>query len=188
LFIAIELPQLIHEALGGLQARLKKLDSDQIVGWTGPNGIHLTLKFIGETDSARVEAIHAAMRVGCRDHQPFDLCANGIGAFPNSSQPRVVWVGLAGDLEALARLQTNIETAIVPLGYPSEDRPFSPHLTLGRVKRASGGEVRRLGEKLAHETVGQIGAWYVDRIALMCSDLKPTGAVYTQLAQIVMNQ
>jgi 2'-5' RNA ligase len=106
----------------------------------------------------------------------------GLGCFPNARRPRVVWVGLDEPTGALARLREAVEAEVAPLGFPTERRPFSPHLTLGRVnRRASKSEVREIGQVVAASMVGQIDEMTVTLVSYIKSDLRPTGAVYTTL-------
>ncbi|MCC7210195.1 MAG: RNA 2',3'-cyclic phosphodiesterase, partial [Anaerolineae bacterium] len=153
--------------------------------WTGIDGVHLTLKFLGDTPAARLAAIEAGLRDAAARRGPFALHVEGVGCFPNTRRPRVVWAGVGGELAALGALQDSVERAIAPLGFPREDRAFSPHLTLGRARQdappvalaALGAQVEWLAG--AHE---RGTAWMVTAVSLMRSELKPSGAVYTQLA------
>jgi 2'-5' RNA ligase len=118
-------------------------------------------------------------------HPPFSLTVGGLGCFPNFRRPRVVWVGVDGEMDALHALHDAVEGAIAPLGYPTEKRPFNPHLTLGRVsRRASKGEAAALGRVLEGVRVGELGQIAVGGFSLMRSQLRPSGAVYTQLAYV----
>lgn len=188
LFIAIELPGAVKAALAKLQTALKALDRESAVRWTQPDSIHLTLKFIGETDAANIEAIRAALAAAAQKYPPFDLAVAGAGCFPNLRKPRVVWAGVESDgaaLRTLGALRAAIEAGVAPLGYPTENRPFSPHLTLGRIRegapvKAAGGFGAALEQ--AQNTIGQLAAWRVSAVSLMQSELWPSGAVYTRLA------
>jgi 2'-5' RNA ligase len=187
LFIAVELPTAVLAALTALQKRLKTLDRERAIRWTAAEGVHLTLKFLGETTSDRIPAIVTGLEQAAGGKTPFDLSMTGVGCFPNLQRPRVVWAGLRGDMGALRRLQEAVEEHIAPLGYPTEARAFSPHLTLGRARReASTGALAAFGKQI--EQVGAATAeavnWRVEAVSLMRSDLKPSGALYTRLAHV----
>jgi 2'-5' RNA ligase len=184
LFIAVELPASLQASLGRLQDELTRHAPPDVVRWVRPESIHLTLKFLGDVPFSQRPAIEREMAQAAA-HAPFDLTARGLGCFPNFKRPRVVWVGLAGNQDALRALRDTVERAIAPLGYPTEKRDFNPHLTLGRVKKHAGKSgVQRLGEQLAPIDPGVLGAISVTGISLMRSQLQPGGAVYTQLAHV----
>lgn len=185
LFIALPLPETVERALTDLQQRFKHFDSQRAVRWTAVNSIHLTLKFLGDTSEELIPTIESALRTAVKGQSPFGLQISGAGSFPNLRKPRVVWAGLSGDLAALTRLQTAVEANIAPLGYPAEDRPFVPHLTLGRARQtASITALAALGEQIKQANVGMLAQWEANEVYLMRSELKPTGAIYTQLAGI----
>jgi 2'-5' RNA ligase len=180
-FIAIELSTDILRQLENLQARMKQNVPSGLVRWTRPEGIHLTLKFLGEVPADQTEAIADAMRRACAPYTPFSLSVAGVGCFPNPQRPRVVWVGIDEPTGALAGLQRDIERAMKPLGFAPENRAFTPHLTLGRVKGGRRDELEALGT-YACSCVVQATAQEVTAVSLMRSDLRPSGAVYTELA------
>lgn len=184
LFVALELPDSILAALEDVQSKLQGKLPARAVRWVRGEGIHLTLKFLGETPATQCEAITDAVRAACAGHRSLTLRAAGLGCFPNPGRPRVVWVGLAGDLDRLARLQQAVEAALEPLGFRPEGRPFSPHLTLGRVKDASPADVKAVGRVIEGTTLGTLGEWTADAVSLMRSELGPGGARYTCLAEI----
>jgi 2'-5' RNA ligase len=180
-FIAIELTPEILKALGDLQDRLKQDVPPKLVRWVRPQGIHLTLKFLGDVPRTKVDVIAEALRDACAPHAPFSFSVGRMGCFPNPYRPRVVWVGVDEPSGALARLQRDVERAIGPLGFPPEKRRFSPHLTLGRVKGGSRDAVAALGEYVSRATV-RVGEQQAAAVHLMRSELLPGGAVYTELA------
>jgi len=181
-FIAIELSEELKASLARLQ-ELIKLGSESYVKWVDPQGMHLTLKFLGNISVDKVSAISEAIAEVARSVAPFRLELTESGAFPNTKAPRVAWVGLGGDLESLLRLQRGIDQALIPLGFPPEARAFSPHLTLGRVRdQATPQERRRLGERMASLEVQGQPSLYVDRVSLMRSQLTSKGAIYSRLS------
>ncbi len=181
-FIAIELSEELKASLARLQD-LIKLGSESYVKWVDPQGIHLTLKFLGNISVDKVSAISEAIAEVARSVAPFRLEITEFGAFPNTKAPRVAWVGLGGDLERLLTLQRGIDQALIPLGFPPEARAFSPHLTLGRVRdQATPQERRKLGERVASLEVQGQPSLYVDRVSLMRSQLTSKGAIYSRLS------
>lgn len=184
-FIAIELDDELKDKLGRLQDRLRAQLSPHSVRWVHPRGIHLTLKFLGDTPLEKVEEVQAALAQAAVEAGPFAFTVAGLGCFPNTRQPRVVWVGVQELTGSLVRLRDAVEDRVAPLGFPTEGRRFSPHLTLGRVqRRASKSEVRELGEVVAAHTTGVLDEMAVTAVSYIKSDLRPSGAVYTTLAEV----
>ncbi len=184
-FIAIELTEELLDRLVQVQEELRRDAWADQVRWVRPEGIHLTLKFLGNVPEDRIPAIEQALHQAITETgvEPFTLRAGGLGAFPNFRRPAVIWVGVQGEVEPLQRLQEAIEAAMEELGFQREDRPFHPHLTLGRVhRRAGSGYRRKLGEALQAYDVGEVGDMQVEEVTLMRSQLHPKGAIYTQLA------
>jgi 2'-5' RNA ligase len=183
-FIAIELPEAILAGLDNIEARLKPQMPRDTIRWVKADSVHLTLKFLGQVPSDQLELIALTLRSAVGAHAPFALEVKGAGCFPNVHRPRVIWVGVHESEHRLHGLQRTVENAIAPLGYPTEIRDFTPHLTLGRVAR----DVRQIDQKKIGEVVqaaeiGSLGSWDVKQVALIRSDLKPSGAEYTVLVQ-----
>ena len=186
-FIAIELDEELSDNLGRLRDRLAGQVAPGSVRWVRPEGIHLTLKFLGDTPVDQVEKVQAALAQATAGVGPFSFSVTGLGCFPNTRQPRVVWVGIQELSGVLPRLRDAVEDHVAPLGFPTERRRFSPHLTLGRVqRRASKSEVREIGQVVASSTVGIVGEMTVTSVFYIKSDLKPSGAVYTTLSEAVL--
>ena len=181
-FIAIELDEELKAHLRHIQDRLREEMPPRSVRWVRPEGVHLTLKFLGDTPLAQIEAVQAALGRAAAQVGPFRFEVGGLGCFPHSRRPRVVWVGLHEPTGALAKLHKAIEAQVAPLGFPTEKRAFHPHLTLGRVQRwASKSEVRQVGEIVAASALGTLDEMAVERVCHIRSDLRPSGAVYTTL-------
>ncbi|HHS96806.1 MAG TPA: RNA 2',3'-cyclic phosphodiesterase [Chloroflexi bacterium] len=154
------------------------------VRWVRAEGIHLTLKFLGETPVAKLPEIKGALAAVARNAPPSTFTVEGLGCFPNLRRPRVIWVGVQEPTGRLAALQDAIEEVMAPFGYPPEGRGFTPHLTLGRVnRRVSPGDRARIGEVVSAADVGLLGEAPADRFVLFRSVLKPTGAEYSVLAE-----
>jgi 2'-5' RNA ligase len=179
-FIAIELSDEVRGALSRIQEQLK--ESVGGVRWVQPASIHLTLKFLGDIRPEQVQPIAAAAAGVVEGEPPFSLGLSGLGAFPGTRKPRVIWVGIVGEVERLGRLQARLDKALEPLGFAAEHRAFRPHLTLGRVK-----DPRRppdLTRPLADVSVPRCNSFDVHEILLYKSDLRPTGAIYTKLQHL----
>ena len=183
-FIAIELPPDIKAALNRLQTALGA-GKDTSVKWVSPNSIHLTLKFLGNIDPEAIPQITSAMEKSVKNAKPFSLQLSAIGAFPNARSPRVVWVGLKGDTEVLSELQKHLERSLDAVGFPPENKPFSPHLTLGRVRNQIRPNQRRaLAELLSAAKLKATPIFQINSIDLMKSELTQKGAIYTKLAAV----
>jgi 2'-5' RNA ligase len=179
-FIAIDLPLYIQQQLADILVQLKKPDVTA-VRWVPAQNIHLTIKFLGDVSPANLEILTRILQAEVSRFRPFEIKIGGLGAFPSIRRPRVIWVGVEAP-PTLQSLQRAIETETVRLGYPVEERPFSPHLTLGRVAHnASPDEVRKVADSLTSMKVGELGKAVIDHVRLFRSDLQPGGAVYTPL-------
>lgn len=155
------------------------------VRWVHPGGIHLTVKFLGDVEPTLVSTIAEAMGRAAAGGSPFRLQLSGLGMFPSERTPRVLWAGVAGDLAALEALQGRVEAEMSALSIPPEKRPFSPHLTLGRVpQETSEGLRRRVGAALLSTSLDPTGPWQVETLHLMLSDPAPGGAIYSTLASV----
>lgn len=187
-FIAIELNAALRHALADAQARLQRDPVARAIRWVAPENIHLTLKFLGELDAAQLPALQRAVADACARGAPFTLTLGGAGAFPNLRQPNVVWIGARGQIADAARLAEQIDVACAALGLAREARAFTPHLTLGRVKReASSSERQRIGALITQTHIGDLGALHVEHVSVMKSVLTPRGSVYTRLAMCQLN-
>jgi 2'-5' RNA ligase len=181
-FIAVPLPRRVREAAGALQGLLKGQGGR--LKWVRPDGMHLTLKFLGDVDPARVPEIEQALAAAAGSAAPFTLDVRGIGVFPGMRKPRVLWMGVKGQLDLLSALQVAVESELVRIGFPAEQRPFRAHLTLARIKvpiRLS------LPPEILSKAEGMgSGAFTVERICVFRSELKPAVAVYTQLCDVAL--
>jgi len=183
-FIAIELPEELKADLKSLQNSLITNRQDWMK-WVSPDSIHLTLKFLGDIATDKIDEIIMAMEESSAGIPPFSLQIEGLGVFPNLKRIQVVWVGLTGELNYLNTIQENIENNLAILGYPAEGREFTPHLTLGRVRYAiPPAEQQKFVEifnKTAFESVHKID---IKSINLMKSQLTPRGAIYTRIGMV----
>ncbi len=183
LFVAVELPDEVRGALVSTIDALRRAGAQDGLRWVRPEGVHVTLKFLGAVPLGRVLAIVDALKTGLRAAAAFDLQPAGVGSFGGRRNLRVVWVGVGGDIEALSALAARVEAALAPLGFPPEQRPFAAHLTLARVWEdapSSGREA--LHALLARFEPPPYPTFHVEHVSLMQSTLKPRGAVYRALA------
>jgi len=183
-FVAIELSDEARTVVTELQNRLKKIAPPNTVRWTAPENIHLTLHFLGDVAAADVEKIEAALKAAAATCPPFSLALAEIGCFPNLRRPRIIWTGAQGDKATLEALHRKLGQALAKtIDFKPDSRPYSPHLTLGRVKdRLPAKQLAHLGQALEREpAVGRLVELPVTEICLMKSELKPMGPVYTKL-------
>ncbi len=183
-FLAIELPEPILRKIGEVQGGLRSSRAD--VRWTNPEAIHLTLKFFGNIEESRIDPILKSIEGPIRNAHPFSLKVRGVGAFPHLKNPRVIWIGLVDEREALTTLQKQIEIYLEKIGFQPEDRPFHPHLTLGRMKSSRGKE--ELAGRMEGYREEAFGDFEVERVVLFKSDLRPSGPIYTSLRELRLGE
>ena len=172
------------QARQALENCIEKLSSLAPVGvrWVDPQGIHLTLRFLGNIPAAAVDQVLAAQAAAAASCPPFSIQLSQLGMFPNERRPRVIWAGVIGELEALQRLQQEVETQLEHIGYPREKRPFAPHLTLGRVRdRDSDADRTRIADAVSTVPLEDSESWSVEESHLIRSTLTPQGAIYTSI-------
>jgi 2'-5' RNA ligase len=173
LFIAVHLPESVKEALVTTATEMGHALPDKTVRWAKPAQMHLTLRFLGDTAVAQLPELQTQLTQLTAQYRPFQLQLTEVGAFPNRKRPRVVWAGLAGDLAVLLTMQAALEDQVVALGWSREKRPFSPHITLGRVKDARKAQMLKWDVELPALAV-EVGEIY-----LVQSELRPSGPIYT---------
>lgn len=180
-FLAAEIPSQLQDAIQTATAGLRQLLGGDLVRWVPVRNIHLTLKFLGDVSPSSLDLIQHMLQIEAGHYQPFDARVEGFGCYPNPHRPRILWIGLQVP-SSLLSLQRDLDSASARLGYPSEDRDFSPHLTIGRVRQNAGAtEIQKIRSEVEHTQVGALGTTRVDAIHLFKSDLLPTGSVYTKL-------
>ena len=176
-FIAVELPAEVKAEFTGLVSAIDALGV-RGVRTVRPSGIHLTIKFLGDVSADLIPEIESAMDDAAAEAEPFDLALGDSGAFPNPGAARVLWVGVAGDMERLRRLNRRVERSLSGLGFKPERRRFNPHITAARMRdRVSRSDRRRATDALFSHRYAR-PAIRVDRISLIRSVLHPDGAVY----------
>jgi RNA 2',3'-cyclic 3'-phosphodiesterase len=172
-FIAIHLPENVKQELGRVNDQLAALAPAGSVRWVRPELIHLTLRFLGDTAVAQLPRLAAALDQAAAQHAPCTLRLGRVGCFPNCRRPRVIWAGLQGDLAQVTALKQALDGALAPLGWEAEDRPFAPHLTLGRVSDG------RKTQGVAWEARVEALEVPVTAVHLLESQLTPRGPIYT---------
>ena len=181
-FIAIELPDELKRGLKVFQDRLK-LPKYNFVKWVAVDGIHMTLKFLGNITLKQTDEVKSSLASIAQFQQKFALKTANIGAFPDTQRIRILWLGLEGDISKLIELQQTLDSSFLRQGFKSEKRPFIPHLTLARVKQNCHlNERREFGELIEGAKYEPIYYFEVDKISIMRSHLLPGGAVYSKIA------
>ena len=186
LFIAIELPATVRQRLADVSNELRAMGLERL-RWVKPENIHITLKFLGETPAESQPQIEDALRAAAEGVAPHELTLGALGKFGGRQTPRVLWVDVRGDVDALKALQKRVDARIAPLGFPADERPFAAHLTLARVPQD-------LAKKVARPLSDAIDAVKVPdppipvrEVVLMRSELRPDGPVYTRLAGVELD-
>ena len=179
-FIAVNLASVIIEEIAKIQLALQTVKGD--IRWTRVEGWHLTLKFLGDISRDQVAPLLGVLSEALRTQSSFRVVAQGLGAFPNLKRPRVVWVGIHG--AELQTLSEKLEAALMSLDFPPEERGFTPHLTLGRIRSLRGWE-RVLTVMKEHDHT-RFGESEINQVTLYQSDLRPDGAVYRPLGSIAL--
>lgn len=176
-FVAIDIPAEIRARIQEVIEGLRRAPSD--MRWSRPDGLHITLKFLGEIPSEKVEQVKRALQ-SVRAAAPLAIHIAGAGFFPNERSPRVLWLGIQAGPE-LDQLAAAVEQSLLPLGVPKEDRPFAPHLTLGRI-RANGG-LASLRNLMKQREPFEMGSFTTSEFFLYESQLSTGGSIYKKIAR-----
>lgn len=180
-FIALDFPLSILDSIEQQTKRLRQTLGNDVIRWVLTHNLHLTLKFLGNVPVSHLEFLKQMLAQATDSITQFDLQIGGVGSFPNSNRPRVLWVGIHAPA-LLSNLQKAIEEGAKRLGYEKEERPFSPHLTLGRVRQGlDGKDLQKISNALSSIQLGKIGIARVDSVHIYKSDLNSEGSVYTKL-------
>jgi 2'-5' RNA ligase len=183
LFIALPLPHEVEIELDRLLTVLRPKGPE--VKWVPPNNIHLTVKFLGDTEEKLVDKIKVALDEVAAGYQPFDTTIDQIGGFPNLNRPRVIWIGGSQPVEDAVRMAKDIDRRMHELRFEKEKRPFKAHLTLGRVRE--GRSVAALAEYLESFKLEPIPL-KLDRLVLFKSTLTPKGSIYERLHEAMLGR
>ena len=188
-FIAVEIPPHVQKTIQQKTEPLRKAIGTSLVRWVPAQNVHLTLKFLGDVSATSVDSLTQMLRTAADMSHSFDMQISGLGSFPSLRRPRVLYIGIqapapkrASGLCELEALYRDIESACARLGYESENRSFSPHLTLGRVKQdVATADQQRIRRALEETKIDSLGTARVNSVHLYKSDLKSSGSVYTQI-------
>ncbi|HXJ82884.1 MAG TPA: RNA 2',3'-cyclic phosphodiesterase [Candidatus Methylomirabilis sp.] len=188
-FIAVCLDEPTREAVGAEIERLKPLS--RAVAWVPPQNLHLTLKFLGDQSEDNLTEVLRGLEEVAAERASFDLTLHGLGAFPGMERPRILWIGVVEGGPAIRALQSGVEAALERRQFPPESRPWHPHLTIGRVfdpRRWQRDASPALRESIARAATTRFGTLAVSRVALMRSDLHPSGARYSELRSVAFSR
>lgn len=180
-FIAVEMSDDIKNILAQIESHLKYADAD--VKWVKPEIVHLTLKFLGEITDKKCEDVKSALDAIAKSTKPFELTLKDIGVFPGIEHPRIIWVGLDRGRVEMTELSGRIDESLSKIAFVKEDRPFSPHLTIGRVRSERNKD--KLRNKISSASAGfqipVVGSHVITSVVLFQSTLTPQGPIYTKL-------
>ncbi len=186
LFVAVTLPAEAREAIARVIHALRAADMSGL-RLVNPEGVHLTLKFLGNVDSSRVSVLTDALHAAGEGAAPFALQLSGVGAFPNPRSPRVLWAGVSGDTESLTALASRVDDTCSTLGYSRERRPFSPHLTLAHVRESASAHERQHSASIIKDIgLAPTQPFSVQAFHLIRSTLTPSGPIYETVHTIPM--
>lgn len=177
-FIAIELPETVRDYLYAVGLAVGQQLPANSVRWVKPEQMHLTLRFLGDTAVSQISPLTQALQTELANQAGFSLKLSQLGAFPNRERPRVIWVGVGGEMVRLRAVQDGVETAVSQIGLPPDKRKFKPHLTIGRVKQHDKVKGKKWGGRV--ESLG----FEVTAVSLIQSTLTPKGSLYKTLAEI----
>jgi 2'-5' RNA ligase len=188
LFVGVEIEERVREAAAIIAGALKDaLGSGVNATWIPAGNLHITLAFLGEVDEGHAEHVTRALSPRVRE-APFDLVIEGLGAFPPSGAPRVLWLAVIGGGDNLARLNDDVNARLSPIGFPPERRPFSAHLTIARVREIARGASFREVRQMLRTMPAHAGTCHVDAVTLFRSRLSPKGATYEALLRVPLGQ
>lgn len=183
-FVAVKINEDTIKALGEIIGELKESHAD--VRWVHPENIHVTLKFLGNIETGKIDSIKQGLSRAAKGFSPFSLKVKGVGAIPNPRYPRVVYVGLTEENQNLKTLAAAVESELEFLGFAPEKREFLPHLTIGRVKSFRAKTMLMMKMREFHSR--EIGSILVEDFYLMKSELNPGGAIYLDIARIPLTE
>jgi len=179
-FVAVETSSSVRAAAGELIGALRSAGAD--VKWVRPENMHLTLQFLGDVPTEETAAVCKAVAGAVEGLEPFELEIRGAGAFPHPGRPQTIWLGAGEGLDAAVALHDRVEDALARLGFKKERRRYTPHLTIGRVRRA-GPAIADLGRLLREQADYQAGRFPVREVIVFSSQLEPGGPIYTALGR-----
>jgi 2'-5' RNA ligase len=187
-FIAVDFQTEILTKIKEIVDYLRTQAPVDALKWVGRDNLHLTLKFIGEISQDKINRVKALMVDALNTSTAFTLEVKGLGMYPNAKKPRVIWLGIE-NVSGLVDLHKHLDRALSQVDIKPDTRPFSPHLTIARVrKNAAPNQVSLIGETLSQFKVGSLGITQIENVRLYQSELTPQGSIYTPLMTISLNQ
>ncbi len=183
-FIAIEIHPDIQRYLGQIQSHLRETGAD--IKWVKPSNIHLTLKFLGEIPEDQVKNAQKILNDIVPSHPSYSLKLKQLGAFPKIDRPKIIWIGIEQGMDETMQLAKDIEESFFKEGFPKDDKPFSPHITLGRQRSSTNSY--KLTSELKNYKIKEIQPHAIDSIILLESTLTPQGPIYTPLEKIFLKK
>lgn len=183
LFVSLPVPAKVRRTITEFARDLDVQMPREAVRWTPFEQIHVTLKFLGKVDSSAVPELEGALKGAVEGIRAFELRIAELGAFPSRKNPRVIWIGLGGDLDALLRLQTQVADAVARWCEKDESRKFAPHLTIGRVRDPQNRSQKRISAALQRANAPEAEPWRTEQLLLMRSQLSPHGATHSILRE-----
>lgn len=184
LFLAIAVPEEVRQRLETVQAEARHRLRDASITWTRAENVHLTLRFFGSVDASRTSELFEGLRRGCCQFGPLRLCCRGLGIFPPRKRPHVFWAGVIDEQNYLPDIVRAIDSTTAGFGEDKPEKPFTGHITLGRIKRIERREVEQLGELIRKMEDVVFGKWPVEELLLMRSQLLPEGAEHSILERV----
>ena len=181
-FVSIHIPASVREKLRKVQAEFDREVSKSAIRWTPFEQLHLTLEFLGSVITGNLPSLESGLKQVATTHRPFQLSARRVGAFSSIRNPRIVWAGIEGDVDAVKNLQADVKNSVRSFVTEQETRAYKPHVTLGRVRPVTGRELRRVSDAIAAAAERGFGSWGVAEFALMQSELSPHGSQHSTLA------
>jgi 2'-5' RNA ligase len=179
-FIALDPGEAIRDRMVSLQENLARTGAD--VKWVEPANLHVTMLFLGEVDDRDLAAVCQAAQEATAKHKAYELSVDGTGCFPNMRRPRIVWIGVGKGADETRALHASLEAPLLDLGcYRREDRPFTPHVTLGRIRSEK--PMDQLAAALVKRKDYDAGAITIREVQVMSSELSSNGPVYTVMSR-----
>jgi 2'-5' RNA ligase len=183
LFVALPVPAEIRDVLTETQDELRQLLPRAAATWTPPDRMHLTLRFLGDVEPARVEALTSSLAAAVENFGPLDLIVERVGCFPDARHPRVVWIGVHDRAQRLPELQRRIASATAAFTPESEAGRFTGHVTLARAKQIKRPQAEAIAAFAQRTADRRLGAWTAAKVELVRSELSSSGSLYTGLAE-----
>jgi RNA 2',3'-cyclic 3'-phosphodiesterase len=182
LFIAIAVPPEVRDEISRAQGQLRRDSPPGTIRWTRPDQFHVTLKYLGDVPAGQAAALGKIVSGVCAGFSPLRLAAHGIGFFPNTQKPRVIWAGAEDNSGQLAELHRQMDGAVRPFAPAEKPERFTSHITLGRFKPGRHGSYEKLLERAAALRDRNFGGWLAGAVEIVRSELTSTGARHTPLA------